>query len=58
MQNQNWYGPDALPAITTNITIIGNGDTLQISGTSMRFLLCVWRSGVNRRGAALWHAGT
>jgi hypothetical protein len=37
IQDQNWYGPDALPAITSNITIQGNGDTLQISGTAMRF---------------------
>ncbi|HTU89427.1 MAG TPA: hypothetical protein VMF69_04960 [Gemmataceae bacterium] len=37
VQDQQWYGPDALPAITSNITIEGNGDTLQISGTNMRF---------------------
>jgi hypothetical protein len=37
VQNQNWYGPNALPAITSNITIQGNGDTLAVSGTNMRF---------------------
>ncbi|MHB1425693.1 MAG: hypothetical protein ACYC3I_21195, partial [Gemmataceae bacterium] len=37
VQDQNWYGPDALPAITSSITIEGNGDTLAISGTAMRF---------------------
>ncbi len=37
VQNQNWYGPDALPAITSNIAIEGNGATLRISGTDMRF---------------------
>jgi hypothetical protein len=37
VQDQNWYGPDALPAITSNITIQGNGDTLAVSGTAMRF---------------------
>jgi hypothetical protein len=38
VQNQNWYGPDALPAVTSNITIEGNGDTLQIAGgANMRF---------------------
>src|SRR5262245_50546047 len=36
--NNYWYGPDALPAITSNITIQGNGSTLQIaSGTTERF---------------------
>jgi hypothetical protein len=37
VQNQNWYGPNALAAITSNIQIEGNGDTLAISGTNMRF---------------------
>jgi hypothetical protein len=38
VQDQNWYGPDALPAITSNITIEGDGATLQIaSGANMRF---------------------
>ncbi len=37
VQDQNWYGPDALPAITSNITIQGNGATLKIAGANMRF---------------------
>src|SRR5579885_3265837 len=38
LQDQNWYGPDALPAISSNITIEGNGDTLQVEpGVNMRF---------------------
>jgi YD repeat-containing protein len=37
VQDQNWYGPDALPAISSNITIQGHGDTLAIFGTAMRF---------------------
>jgi hypothetical protein len=37
VQNQNWYGPNALPAITSNITLSGDGDTLAISGSNMRF---------------------
>src|SRR5262245_47752107 len=36
--NNNWYGPNALPAVASNITIRGNGDTLQIaSGATERF---------------------
>src|SRR5580704_5887940 len=27
--DNDWYGPDALPAITSNITIAGNGATIQ-----------------------------
>ncbi len=29
-----WYGPNALPAITSDITIVGNGATLTRSGTA------------------------
>jgi hypothetical protein len=35
--DNDWYGPNALPAITSNIVIQGNGDTLQVSGAAMRF---------------------
>jgi hypothetical protein len=51
VQNQNWYGPNALPAITSNITIEGNGDTLQISGANMRFFYV--SGGPNFTGGAL-----
>jgi hypothetical protein len=36
-EDQNWYGANALPAISSNIKIEGNGDTLQVSGANMRF---------------------
>jgi hypothetical protein len=35
--DNNSIGPNALPAITSNITIEGNGDTLKISGATERF---------------------
>jgi hypothetical protein len=38
VQDQNWYGPDALPAITSNIIIQGNGATLEpYADANMRF---------------------
>ncbi len=52
VQDQQWYGPDALPAITSNITIQGNGDTLQIApGANMRFFYV--SGGPNFTGGAL-----
>jgi hypothetical protein len=50
-EDQNWYGPNALPAISSNITIEGNGDTLQISGANMRFFYV--SGGLNLTGGAL-----
>ena len=34
--DNNWYGPDALPAVASNITIVGNGSTLDrtLTGTA------------------------
>ena len=45
--NNYWYGPDALPAIGGNLTIEGNGSTLERSSTAGAFRFFYVSSGTN-----------
>jgi hypothetical protein len=46
--NNNWYGPNAFPAITSNIDIQGNGATIDRNGAvPMRFFFVAGQSDLN-----------
>ena len=46
-----WYGPDALPAIGSNLTIEGNGSTLERSSTAGAFRFFYVSSGLENLAA-------
>lgn len=55
--NNYWYGPNALPAIASNITIEGNGAVLEISGvTRLRFFF-VGADGASTRTLSYYSPG-
>ena len=51
--NNFWYGPNGLPAITSNLTLVGNGATIERASMSSRISGCF-----TCRAAWRWWPGT